>query len=76
MNHPTASPSTDADDARCVAEFIHMWEGEPATLIQNITEKTTEVMGQGEIRLTVIPLDGAKMWFKGLYLALFSEAAF
>ncbi|UCH09325.1 MAG: asparaginase, partial [Fidelibacterota bacterium] len=76
MNHPDASSTTPADDPRCVAEFIHLWEGEPATLIQDITEKTTAVMDQGNISLTVVPLDGVKVWFKGLYLALFSEAAF
>jgi L-asparaginase len=76
MNQPTANIETPGDDPHCVAEFACEWDGRTKTLIQEITEKTKTVMGQGEIILTVVPLGGIKMWFHGLYLALFAKAAF
>ncbi len=77
MNHPTATANTPVSDPRCVTELVTTWEGKPTTLIQEIAlESAKTVIGEGEIKLTVVPLDGVKMWFKGLYLALFSETAY
>ena len=70
------SDKTPSDDPCCIAEFTRAWCGEPVTLIQEITHKTKTLMGESEIILSVIPLDGVKIWFKGLYLALFTEASF
>jgi len=76
MNKPAANALTAGDDPCCVAECGCIWEGKPITLIQDITEKTRAVIGRGDIILSVVPLGGAKMWFKGLYWALFDKAEF
>jgi L-asparaginase len=76
MNKPAANASTPGDDPCCVAECACVWEGKPITMVQEITEKTRAVIGRGDIILSVVPLAGVKMWFKGLYLALFDRAEF
>ncbi|TKJ39061.1 hypothetical protein CEE37_11595 [candidate division LCP-89 bacterium B3_LCP] len=75
MNKPAATAKTPRDNERCVAELQAEWDGEALNFIQEIaSRKTKTVISQGKIILSVVPQDGVKIWFDGLYLALFAEA--
>jgi L-asparaginase len=76
MNKGSANAETPRDDPNFIAEVCATWEGQPLTLIQDVTREAIQAMGRSDILLSVVPLGGVRIWFKGLCLALFSRAAF
>lgn len=75
MNKPTADANTPTDDSRCVAELSVVWSGEPISTAQVLElTKTLSVIGDSDVTLSVVAPSGKKLWFDGLYLALFAKA--
>jgi len=73
MNKPTADARTAADDPRCVAELPLVWNSQPineARIIELI--KARSVIGDSDVTLSVVAPEGKRLWFDGLYLALFA----
>jgi L-asparaginase len=76
MNFPTASVETSSDHPRCVATIDLVWDGTPVNLASELDEnRTRNVIGDADITLTVVASDPkVKVWFKGLFLAIFARA--
>ncbi|MEL6721617.1 MAG: asparaginase [Pseudomonadota bacterium] len=77
MNMPRADHRTTADEARCVASisFVHEADKPTQTRMQNITYKTQNVIGSGDVILTLITNSPRmKLFFKGLYLAVYAKS--
>jgi L-asparaginase len=85
MNMPSASESTAVDEERCVAviEFKYDATKPEQTRMKNITYKTQNVIGSGDVILTLVADrsngDGSEykqvdMYFKGLYIAVYAKA--
>lgn len=76
MNMPSANGDTPPGHPRCVADLPVVWEGKPQSLAHIIeTTKAKSLIGDGDVTLTVVVPTGKKMWFDGLYLALFAKAS-
>lgn len=76
MNKPTADAKTPADDPRCVAELPLVWNGQPINEARVIElTKARSVIGDSDVTLSVVAPEGKKLWFDGLYLALFAKAS-
>jgi L-asparaginase len=76
MNKPTADAKTPADDPRCVAELPLVWNGQPINEARIIElTKARSVIGDSDVTLSVVAPEGKKLWFDGLYLALFAKAS-
>lgn len=86
MNMPGAKHDTAADIERCVADIQFKYElAHPVqTRMQNITYKTQNVIGNGDVILTLLAdrkpagsdadWQPVKMFFKGLYVAIYAKA--
>lgn len=85
MNMPSAKHSTSPDEQRCVAEMKFSYEPEPKTRMKNITYNTQNVIGSGDVVLTIMADRQAKdagnndwtpvkIHFKGLYAAIYAKA--
>lgn len=86
MNMPAAKHDTAADIERCVADVQFKYESaHPVqTRMQNITYKTQNVIGNGDVILTLLadcrpadsdaPWKPVNMFFKGLYVAIYAKA--
>ena len=75
MNMPSASYNTSENEERCVCTFNYHWSGEPETKMQNITYKTQNVIGEGDVILTLVPESkDIKIYFSGLYIAVYAKA--
>lgn len=76
MNLPSAAHDTPASHARCVADIDVEWRDQPLSVAVVLDDtKTKSVIGDGDITLTVVPSDpNVRLWFNGLYLALFALA--
>ena len=78
MNMKAADAYTPVEDNHFLAELRTVWTGKEETLIAEAAnlDDTRSAMGEGNIILSVIPMGGVKIWFRGLYLALFAKARF
>ena len=85
MNMPSAKHATSHEEERCVAEMKFGYEPEPKTRMKNITYNTQNVIGSGDVVLTIMADRQAKdaenndwtpvkMHFKGLYAAIYAKA--
>jgi L-asparaginase len=75
MNKPTADAQTPAEDPRCVAEIPTVWNGQTINEARIIElTKARSVIGESDVTLSIIAPEGKKIWFEGLYLALFAKA--
>lgn len=81
MNMPRANHETPSSEERCVNTFHFVAEENPIVLMKNITYKTQSVIGSGEVIMTLVAekLEGenwmpAKIWFDGLYIAVYAKA--
>ncbi len=77
MNMPRADHRTTVDEARCVASisFVHEADKPVQTRMQNITYKTQNVIGSGDVILTLVTSSPqVKLFFKGLYLAVYAKS--
>ena len=75
MNKPSATHETPADDARCVADIPLVWDDTPQNLAHVIEiTKAKSVIGDSDVTLKVVVSGGKKLWFDGLFLALFAKA--
>lgn len=76
MNKPTANSKTPDADPRCVAELPLVWNGQPINEARIIElTKARSVIGDSDVTLSVVAPEGKKLWFDGLYLALFAKAS-
>lgn len=81
MNMPRANHETPNGEERCVNTFHFVAEENPIVLMKNITYKTQSVIGSGEVIMTLVAekQEGeswgpAKIWFDGLYIAVYAKA--
>jgi L-asparaginase len=85
MNMPSARQDTAASEERCVAviEFAYDEAKPEQTRMKNITYKTENVIGSGDVILTLIAEkkvpgevqgEPVKMFFKGLYIAVYAKS--
>ena len=75
MNMPSAGRETSLDENRRVASFNFVWDGEASTRMQNITHATQNVIGSGDVILTLVgESPDIKLYFSGLYIALYAKA--
>lgn len=90
MNMPSVKHETHEEkEERCVAliEFIYDADRPEQTRMKNITYKTQNVIGSGDVILTLladkkvsdpeaarIRLEPIKIYFKGLYIAVYAKA--
>jgi L-asparaginase len=86
MNMPSATHATrEEKEERCVAliEFAYDAQRSEQTRMKNITYKTQNVIGSGDVILTLVAdkkaVDGTrrepvKIFFRGLYIAVYAKA--
>ena len=76
INLPGAPADTPDDDPHFAHEFRERNEGSENTiLLRDVTPTVRGVVNEGRpINITLVPSDGKKIWYKGLYLALFTKA--
>lgn len=75
MNMPSANHSTSLKDERHVATLEFEWNGTKETRMQNITYKTQNVIGEGDVILTLVTeSEDVKIYFSGLYVAIYAKA--
>jgi L-asparaginase len=75
MNMPAANHSTRLTEERRVATLEFEWNGMPETRMQNITYKTQNVIGDGDVILTLVTeAEDVKVYFSGLYVAIYAKA--
>jgi len=75
MNMPSANYATPETEERCVCIFEFKWDGKPETKMKNITYKTQNVIGDGDVILTLVPeAADVKIYFSGLYIAIYATA--
>jgi L-asparaginase len=77
MNMPCADHRTAVDEERCVASisFVHEADKPIQTRMQNITYKTQNVIGNGDVILTLVTNSPeVKLFFQGLYLAVYAKS--
>ena len=76
LNCPAAEGATAGDEAHCVAEFPMVWNGQPVQEACAIDlTKARNLMVPGLLTFTVAAPVGRRVWFGGLYLALFAQAS-
>ena len=90
MNMPAATHATSTEEERCVAvlDFAYESEHPHQTRMKNITYKTQNVIGNGDVILTLIAdkllagpdnreqprYEAVKIFFSGLYIAVYAKA--
>jgi L-asparaginase len=74
LNLPGADENTPLGDVHFAAEFKRKYEGAGKTYITDITPVVKKVVEEGPINITIVPMGNKKIWFKGLYLALFAKS--
>lgn len=79
MNMPNANHETPDSDDRCVGSIQFNADEktltEPQTRMQNITYKTENVIGRGDVILTLVTENpDIKIYFSGLYIAVYATA--
>lgn len=75
MNMPAANHDTPFNEARRVATLEFEWNGTTETRMQNITYKTQNVIGDGDVILTLVTeSENTKIYFSGLYVAIYAKA--
>jgi len=74
INLPTADSNTPTKDRRFATTFHGAYQGPEATsFIEEVTSTVRTVAEEGHpIHVSVIPPKGKKIWYQGLYLALFA----
>ncbi len=59
-----------------MAELPLVWNGQPINEARVIElTKARSVIGDSDVTLSVVAPEGKKLWFDGLYLALFAKAS-
>jgi len=75
MNMPTANHKTNLKEERHITTIDFEWTGKPESRMQNITYKTQNVISKGDIIITLVTeSEDMKIYFKGLYIAIYSKA--
>ena len=77
MNMPQADHTTDVSEGRCVTSlsFMHSTEQPMQTRMQNITCKTQQVIGHGDVILTLVTSSPqVQLFFHGLYLTVYAKS--
>jgi len=75
MNMPAANHDTRLDEERRVATLEFEWSGTTETRMQNITYKTQNVIGDGDVILTLVTESkDVQAYFSGLYVAIYAKA--
>ncbi len=76
INMPGATATTSENDPHFAVNFRQPYQGADDTvLIQDVTPTVKRVVEEGRpINVTLIPGGGKKIWYNGLYLALFGRA--
>jgi L-asparaginase len=75
MNMPAANHDTRLDEERHVATLEFEWNGLTDTRMQNITYKTQNVIGEGDVILTLVTeSEDIKIYFSGMYVAIYAKA--
>lgn len=81
MNMPSANLDTSVDEERCIAEIEFTDDGKAETRMKNITHKTQNVIGNGEVILTLVAeketgktREKVPIYFEGLYIAVYAKA--
>lgn len=74
VNLPNAGKSTPVDDPHLAAVFTENYDAKK-TLIKDITPTIQRFVEDGRrINITVVPITGGKIWFRGMFLSLFAKA--
>ena len=59
-----------------VGDLPPVWTGQPISEARIIElTKARSVFGDSDVTLSVVAPEGKKLWFDGLYLALFAKAS-
>jgi len=85
MNMPSAKQETPEEEERCVVviEFSYESARPEQTRMKNITYKTQNVIGSGDVIITLVAdkklqdkdqREPVKIFFKGLYIAVYAKA--
>ena len=75
MNMPTAGHQTELGQDRHIGTLEFNWDGKPTTRMKNITHATQNVIGSGDVILTLVSESpDIKLYFSGLYIALYAKA--
>lgn len=75
MNMPSASGDDPSQHPRCIAALNLVWDGQPITVARVIDEvQAKSLIGDGDITLTVVATGQTHFRFRGLFLAVFSNA--
>ena len=75
MNMPTADHETSTNQDRHIGTLEFNWDGKPTTRMKNITHATQNVIGSGDVILTLVSESpDIKIYFRGLYIALYAKA--
>ena len=75
MNMPTANHQTKLGQDRHIGTLEFNWDGTPTTRMKNITHATQNVIGSGDVILTLVSESpDIKLYFRGLYIALYAKA--
>ena len=75
MNMPTAGHETELGQDRHIGTLEFNWDGTPTTRMKNITHATQNVIGSGDVILTLVSESpDIKLYFSGLYIALYAKA--
>ncbi len=76
IHFPDADADTPVTDSRFAASFKQAYEGSDSmVLLEEITKTFKDVVEPGApINVTLVPMGGKKIWYKGLYMTLFTSA--
>jgi L-asparaginase len=75
MNMPLADLKTPDEEERHIATLDFIWTGKPETRMTKITYKTQNVIGEGDVILTLVSdSEKVKIYFSGLFIALYAKA--
>ena len=75
MNMPAANHQTELGQDRHIGTLEFNWNGTATTRMKNITHATQNVIGSGDVILTLVTESpDIKLYFRGLYIALYAKA--
>ncbi|MBI2966410.1 MAG: asparaginase [Bacteroidetes bacterium] len=75
MNMPSADFKTPDEEKRHIATIDFVWTGKPETRMKKITYNTQNVIGEGDIILTLVcESKKVRIYFSGLFIALYAKA--
>ncbi|HUU90083.1 MAG TPA: asparaginase [Phycisphaerae bacterium] len=76
INLPGATADTPTADPHFAAAFEEKYKGPKGTrFLREVTAAVNRVVESGRpINITLVPMGGKKIWYDGLYLALFCKA--